>query len=89
MVAETVESIKRNDMKKEIEQADKARRLYAIVGHLSREMFEMIIKKGRLLNNPVTITDFRNAEKIYGKDLGALKGKTVRQKTKSCGNRDK
>jgi hypothetical protein len=47
MVAETVESIKRNYMKKEIEQADKARRLYAIVGHLSREVFEMIIKKGK------------------------------------------
>jgi hypothetical protein len=56
MVIETVESIKRNYKKKEIEQADKARQLYAIVGRPSREGFEMIIKKRKLLNNPVMIT---------------------------------
>jgi hypothetical protein len=36
-----------------------------------------MIKKGKILNNPVTVTDFWNAKIIYGKDLGAVKGKTV------------
>jgi hypothetical protein len=65
---------------REIDQADQARRLYVIMGRPSDESFELIIKKGKILNNPVMITDFQNAIKIYGKDLGALKGKTVRSK---------
>jgi hypothetical protein len=35
-----------------------------------------MIKKGEVLNNRVTVTDFQNAEKKHGRDLGALKGKT-------------
>ena len=50
------------------------------MGRPSDESFELIIKKGKILNNPVMITDFQNAIKINGKDLGALKGKTVRSK---------
>ena len=80
MIVEAVEEIKRKYTKREIEQADRVRRLYVILGRPSRESFEMIIKKGRILNNPVTVSDYRNAENICGKDLGALKGKTVRQK---------
>ena len=30
-------------------------------------------------NNPVTTKDVQLAEKIFGKDIGALKGKTTRQ----------
>jgi len=32
------------------------------------------------MNNQVTVQDFRNAMKIYGIDLGVLKGKTTRSK---------
>ncbi len=42
----------------------------------------MMIKKGEVLNNRVTVTDFQNAEKKHGRDLGALKGKTVWRKPK-------
>jgi len=82
MIVETVDYIKRCYTKREIEQADMARRLYVIMGRPSRESFELMVKGGKLLNSPVTVTDFRNAEKIYGKDLGVIKGKTIRQKPK-------
>jgi hypothetical protein len=36
-----------------------------------------------LINNTVTIQDYRNALQIYGEDLGVLKGKTVRSKPKT------
>jgi hypothetical protein len=85
MIIETVHEIKRNFTKREIGQADPARRLYVIMGRPSNESFELIIKKGKILNNPVTVTDFQNAIRSYGKDLGALKGKTVRSKPNCVG----
>jgi hypothetical protein len=39
-----------------------------------------MIKKGKLLENPVRMEDFINAERVYGKDLRVVKGKTVRIK---------
>ncbi len=50
------------------------------MGRLSDEAFEPMIKRGKILNTPVTIADYRNALKIYGKDLGCLKEKTTRTK---------
>ena len=41
-----------------------------------------MLEKGKLLNNPVTMRDYQIAENIYGKDLGVIKGKTVRVKPK-------
>jgi len=52
-----------------------------ILGRPSEESFELMIKKGKIINHPVSVTNFRNAKKIYGKDLGMIKGKTVREKT--------
>jgi hypothetical protein len=77
MIVTTVEEIKRNFMKKEVEAAGEARRLYVIMGRPSQKVFEEMIKKGKLINNPVTVQDYRNAMKIYGEDLGVLKGKTT------------
>ncbi len=50
MMVKTVEEIKRNYTKKEIEAADEARRLYVIVGRPSQKVFEEMIKTGRILN---------------------------------------
>jgi hypothetical protein len=41
-----------------------------------------MIKKGKLLENPERMEDFINAERVHGKDLGVVKGKTVRIKPK-------
>jgi hypothetical protein len=80
MLVRTVEEMKRNFTKREIEGAEEVRRLYVIVGRPARRTFEEMIRKGRLLNNPVTVQDYRNALQIYGEDFGVLKGKTTRQK---------
>jgi hypothetical protein len=80
MAIQTVEAIQRNFSKREV-GAEAARRLYVIVGRPSKKAFEDILRKGLLLNNPVTVQDYHNARTIYGEDLGTLKGKTVRSKT--------
>ncbi len=80
LVIKTVEGIQRNFTKKEIEQAESARRLYVIIGRPSPKVFEEMIKGGKIINNTVTIQDYRNAIMMYGEDLGAIKGKTTRTK---------
>ncbi len=55
--------------------------MYVTLGRPSLESSEQMIKKGKIINNPVTRMDYRNAIKIYSKDLGAVKGKTVRLKS--------
>ena len=55
-------------MKREIEGADLARRMYVTLGRPSQDVFESIIRKGSIINNPVTITDYQNALRIYNQD---------------------
>jgi hypothetical protein len=80
MMVETVEELRRTYTARELKQMDDARRLYVIMGRPSKADFLQMIKKGLLLENPVQMEDFINAERVYGKDLGVLKGKTVRIK---------
>jgi len=80
MVFDTVDELKRNFTKREIEGAGVARRMYVTLGRPLQGVFESIIRKGGIINNPVIITDYRNALRIYGKDLGSIKGETTRTK---------
>jgi hypothetical protein len=43
--------------------------MYVTLESPSEDVFESTMKKGKILNNPVTITDYKNALEIYGKDL--------------------
>jgi hypothetical protein len=49
MMIQTVEGIKRNFNKKEIDQANEAQRLYVILGRPSQKAFEDILKRGKLV----------------------------------------
>jgi hypothetical protein len=40
----------------------------------------MIITTNTIKNVPITIDDINIAEKVFGPDIGALKGKTMHQK---------
>ena len=77
MVVNSVAELRRNYTEKELKKIDEARRLYVIMGRPSKADFYGMIKRGKLFDNPVTMQDYENAEKIYGKDLGVIKGKTV------------
>jgi hypothetical protein len=82
MVVNPVAELRHNYTEKELKKIEEARRLYVIMGRLSKADFYGMIKRGKLFDNPVTMQDYENAEKIYGKDLGVIKGKTVRVQPK-------
>ena len=55
----------------------RARELQVTVGHPSDKDFIRILKKSSLPNCPVTPRDVVIANKLFGPDVGALKGKTT------------
>ena len=77
---ESVEENKKFFTDRQIERAKAARKLYHALGTPSLNDFKSIIKTNAIKNLPVTLDDINIAEKIFGTDIGALKGKTTRQK---------
>ena len=72
-----VQTVKENEegySQCQIQDAKKARDLYAKVGYPSARDFHQMISQNLILNCPVTVVDVARAEKIYGKDIHALKG---------------
>ena len=64
---------------RQLEQADLANRLYALVGRPSYKDFLTMIRENQLKNCPaVSVEDAKRAVAIYGPDVHALRGKTVR-----------
>jgi hypothetical protein len=63
----------------QFERAKRARELYHAIGTPSLNDFKSIIRMNIIGNNPVTTEDINIAEQIFGSDIGALKGKTVRK----------
>jgi hypothetical protein len=54
--------------------------LYHILGCPTVENFKAILRQNIIKNCPVTIEDVAIAEKIFGPDIGSLKGKSTRSK---------
>jgi hypothetical protein len=78
-----VTTVKENKMgftQKQYENAKKARRLYHIVGCPTVENFKHILRQNIIKNCPVTPEDVNIAEKIFGGDIGTLKGKSTRRR---------
>jgi hypothetical protein len=65
---------------KQFERAKRARRLYHIVGCPTVDNFKHILRQNIIKNCPVTPADVNVTEKIFGGDIGALKGKTTRRR---------
>jgi hypothetical protein len=63
--------------------AIEANKLYCKIGRPSYKTFLRILDRNLIPNCPVTRRDALNAEFIFGKDIGSLKGKTVRQPSTS------
>ena len=76
----TVAENRKNYTQRQFDDAKKARRLYHIVGCPALESFKQAIRQRIIKNNPVTVADVNIAERIFGPDLGTLKGKSTRSK---------
>ena len=76
----TVEDNKLKFSGQDVAKADQARILQQRLGRPSTADFIRFIQNKLIKNCPVTAQDVRNAEIIYGPDLGNLKGKTTRVK---------
>eukprot|EP00956_Cyclotella_meneghiniana_P038398 scaffold153893_cov47-Cyclotella_meneghiniana.AAC.1 len=65
----------------DVSKANLARTIQKRIGRPNTKDFIHYVKSNLLPNCPVTVQDVRNAEVIWGPDLGSLKGNTVRRKS--------
>jgi hypothetical protein len=82
----TVADNKKNYTQREIEGADRARKLYIQIERPFEQEFLDILKDNLIRNCPVTPDDTRRAVKIYGPDLTTLQGKTVKKQNSATPN---
>ena len=78
MLITTVENNKTKLSAYDYNQAEKARSLHRRIDRPSVKDFIRYVTSNEITNCPVTAQDIRNAEFLWGPDLGCLKGKTVR-----------
>ena len=64
--------------RRQLKDADLAKRVYELVGRPAHATFTKMIRENQLQNCPITVDDANRALKIYGPDLAALRGKTTR-----------
>jgi hypothetical protein len=64
--------------KRQITQADDARRLYRLLGRPDESVFHTALRDNYFINCPITVDDAVRATSIYGPDVSTLKGKTTR-----------
>ena len=76
----TVEENKSLYSKGQVVGAKKAKHLYHVIGYPSIRDFKHVVQTNRIKNCPVTVEDINICEKIFGPDVHALKGKSVRKK---------
>ena len=68
--------------KKDVRRAKLARKLQNSTGPMSLDEYISAVSTGQIHNCPVTPTDIKIAEIIYGPNVMCLKGKTTRKTTK-------
>ena len=85
----TVEGNKVDYSKREVRAAEEARRLSRLLGYASDSEVARVIESGTIINNAVTTADVIRAQKIYGKDPAALKGKTTKRPSMQSGGTEK
>ena len=80
IVMNTVEDNERVRTKRQVECAKMARKLMESLAFPPMQDLVAIIKANLLKDNPVTEEYLRLAEEIYGKEMAAIKGRTVKKK---------
>jgi hypothetical protein len=66
--------------KKQVKDAERARRLMGMVASPNERDFQAMVRLNMLKDCPVTNADIVNTHNIYGPDLASIRGKTVRCK---------
>ena len=79
-LVQTVEENKTNFTKKEKAAANNAKKLYHNIGRPGYKTFCDGLNRGLIQNCTVSMSDAKNAVKIYGLDEGVLKDKSERKK---------
>ena len=79
----TVEDNSTKYSQRDYSKAELARKIQKIIGRPSTRTFLSIVDNNLLPNCPVTRDDIIAAERIFGTEVGSLKGKTVRKASAS------
>jgi hypothetical protein len=77
---DSVEENRKMFTDRQFQRAKHARQVYHAIGTPSLQDFKSLIASNQIRNLPVTVDDVKVAEKIFGPDIGSLKGKTTRHK---------
>ena len=64
--------------KRQVERADRARKLYHMLGAPTMTNMKAVIRQNLIRNCPVTTEDVNLAEEIFGPDISTLKGRSTR-----------
>ena len=79
MLITTVDDNKSKLSALDLSQAKRARALQRQIGRPMTRDYIRYVAMNMIPNCPITIQDIKNAEFIWGPDLGCVKGKTVQQ----------
>ena len=88
MFLQTVEDNKKGFSKRAIQRTSKAKELYGMIQYPSIKDFKEMLRHNMIKNCPVKVEDVDTMLSIYGPNIYALKGKTVRKKSPPVGNPD-
>ena len=78
----TVEANKKGYTKQQIARAELAKRLYEMIEFPSMKDFKTVLQMNGIRNCPITVEDLKICIEIFGPNIAALKGKSVRTKPK-------
>jgi hypothetical protein len=82
LAIETVEAYERLYSKKKVDAAVRVKKFSAAMGHLSQGTLHEIVNTGRVQGLDFTHQDIERANSIYGPDLQAIRGKSVKRKNR-------
>jgi hypothetical protein len=81
MFVNTVAANKKGYSKRQLKAAARARALYVKLMYPSLKDFKWALMSNQIKDCPVTVKCINVAQSVWGKDISALKGKTVRKKS--------
>jgi hypothetical protein len=76
---QTVQGNMEGFTRRKVEEAQKARKAQAMLGHPTDRDFLGMVPGGMISNCPVTANTVTNAHQIFGPDLAGVRGRTVRR----------